>query len=142
MFDDVITLFIKYEDKKNKLCQWHSKVIANVELQKNNAIAVSKDGNKSNDTVKLHIPCKDAVIGEYEYLKPKEWYKAADKADKITLKEGDFFVDGEVSDLDIYEDSQYQNGLFSYMKTNFDDVYVISSVDIYKTIPHFEVGGH
>ncbi len=142
MFNDIVTMFIKYEDKKEKICQWHSKVLYGVELQKNKAVAVSQDGNKPNNIVKLHIPSKDARIGDYKYLKPKAWHKAEDKSDKITLNEGDFFVEGELIDMDIYDDTQYQGGLFGYMRKNYDDVYIIASVDEYKTIPHFEVGGN
>lgn len=142
MFNDVVTLFMKYEDKKEKICQWHRVALADVELQKNKAISVSNDGNRPNNTVTLHIPCTQGKIGDYEYLKPKAWHRAEDKAGKITLVEGDFFVDGEIIDMDIYDDSQYAGGLFTYMRKNYDDVYVISSVNEYKVIPHFEVGGH
>lgn len=141
MFDDVVTLFMKYEDKKNGICQWHRVVLEGVELQKNRAISVSNDGNTPNNIVNLHVPHHKGFIGDYEYLKPKAWYKAEDKSGKITFVEGDFFVEGEIIDMDIYDDTQYTGGLFSYMRKNYDDVYVISSVDTFKVIPHFEVGG-
>lgn len=81
------------------------------------------------------------VIDREDYRKPKEWKNSEEKERTFTITEDDFFVEGNF-DVETADDDEYPNGLFEYMKQNYDDVYNITSVNRYKTIPHFEVGGN
>ena len=142
MFKNVITLFNRYEDRNDDTCKWYANVLENVELQKITSVTVDKAGNKSADTVKLHIPYSSGyMVGELVYLKPKEWYRRENKDSTITLKTGDFFVEGKLK-KGIYDDAEYARGLFSYIHSNYDDVYTISSISSYDVIQHFEVGAN
>lgn len=49
-------------------------------------------------------------------------------------------MSGKYGDSPVNDDD-YPDGFFEYMKGTYDDVYNITTVDVFKTIPHFEVGG-
>lgn len=132
MFNDIITVFNHVEDI------WYPTVLVNVELQAANGQSKSKDGNFSTDTALLMINIDEEV--ENRYLKPKEYEKTEDKVGRFTLREDDFFIEGEYI-ADIVDDTAYERGFFEYMKANYDDVFSISEVKRFSTVPHFEVGG-
>lgn len=132
MFNDIITIFNQVEDI------WYPTVLSNVELQVASGQSKSKDGNSSTDVALLIINIDNEL--EKKYLKPVAYVKADDKVGKFTLREDDFFVEGEYI-ADIVDDTAYERGFFEYMKTNYDNVFCISAVKKFSTIPHFEVGG-
>ena len=41
----------------------------------------------------------------------------------------------------VEDESIYTNGLLSYMKSKYDNVFKINTVGKYSLIPHFEIGG-
>lgn len=135
MFNDTITLYNQY--KKDGAITWYAHVLRGVECQHTSGIRPSNQGELTDDNVSLHIPEK---VLQDKYLKPKEWRKSAEKEQKLTLAEEDFFVEGELTE-GIIKDSDYEEGLFEYIKSEYDDVYNITSVSWYNSIPHFEVGG-
>lgn len=133
MFDDTVTIFNQYKEKG--VVTWYPHVLSGVELQPAAAVTVQKEGKASADKASLHIPFRE------DYRKPKEWKNSEDKQHTFTIAEEDFFVEG-IFDIEKVDDDEYPNGLFEYMKQSYDDVYNITSVNRYKTVPHFEVGGN
>lgn len=138
MFNDVVTVFNYHSDKKNMSAKWYPTVIKGVELQITKGINVSKSGNDNANAATLHIPIDDAIAKKYK--KPLEYKVLDGKQGYFTLKENDFFINGEYS-ADIIDEAEYPAGFFEYMKSTCDDVFNITTVDVYKVIPHFEVGG-
>lgn len=138
MFTDTVTVFNYYEDKKKGISVWYPTVLDGVELQIAKGINISKSGNDAADSANLHIKINADIRKAYK--KPKEYKALEDKQGYFTLKPDDFFIAGEYGVTPIHEED-YPNGFFEYMKGNYDDVYNITTVDVFKTIPHFEVGG-
>lgn len=138
MFADTVTVFNYHEDKKQGIAMWYPTVLEGVELQITKGINVSKSGNSAADAANLHIKINADI--QRAYKKPKEYKALEDKQGFFTLKPDDFFVAGEYKAGRI-DENDYPNGFFEYMKSNYDDVYNITTVDVFKAIPHFEVGG-
>lgn len=134
MYQDTVTLFNFYEDKKKGICKWYPTVLENVELQISRGVTVTKDGNSNDNNATLHIRQID------DYVPPIAYKKLEDKAGVFTLKPEDFFVEGNITDIVIDEDD-YPDGFFEYAKRNYDNVFQITTIERFKAIPHFEVGG-
>lgn len=137
MFTDTVTVFNYYEDKKKGISMWYPTVLDGVELQITKGINISKSGNDTADTANLHIKINADIRKAYK--KPKEYKAMENKQEYFTLKPDDFFMAGKYEDSPVNDD--YPGGFFEYMKGRYDDVYNITTVDVFKTIPHFEVGG-
>lgn len=76
-----------------------------------------------------------------EYLKPKSWNAYTEKNQAFTFQEGiDFFIQGEYQEVAIM-DTDYEDGFLSYMSDRYDDLFLVNKADLYKTIPHLEIGG-
>lgn len=135
MYNDTVTVFNYYEDKKKSICRWYPTVLHDVELQINHGITVTTDGNANDNTASLHI--RNDLD---KYITPIAYKKSDDKVGHFTLKPSDFFVEGALDDRVIDEDD-YPNGFFEYIKANYDNVFQITTIERYKVIPHFEVGG-
>lgn len=132
MFTDTITLYNSYYDKTEEEDIYYSTVIENVEVQKNQGANITNSGITSSDAVKVFI---DVINLPKAYLRPKEWASQADKTQSFTLKpnENDFFIVGNI--VDSTKD-------YEQMRRQYDDVYKITTVDVYdEVLPHFEVGG-
>lgn len=138
MFIDTVTIFNYYEDKKQGIAMWYPTVLDGVELQVTKGINISKSGNDKADSASLHIKINPDI--RQIYKRPMEYKALEDKQGYFTLKPDDFFLSGSYDNAPINEED-YPNGFFEYMKANYDDVYNITTVDVFKTIPHFEVGG-
>lgn len=138
MFDDKVTVFNYFEDKKNAVALWYPTVLDGVELQVTKGINISKSGNENANSVTLHIKNTSDVCEKFK--KPMEYKALNDKENYFTLKANDFFILGEYS-TEIIDEENYPNGFFEYMKSTHDDVFNITTVDVFKAIPHFEVGG-
>lgn len=138
MFTDTVTIFNHHEDKKNGISIWYPTVLDGVELQVAKGINVSKSGNDNADSANLHIKINTDIRKAYK--KPKEYKALDEKQGYFTLKPDDFFMEGGYDNKPI-DDEDYPNGFFEYMKKTYDDVYNITTVDTFKVIPHFEVGG-
>ncbi len=138
MFTDTVTIFNHYEDKKNGISIWYPTVLDGVELQVAKGINVSKSGNDNADSANLHIKINADIRRAYK--KPKEYKALEEKQGYFTLKPDDFFMEGGYDNTPV-DDGDYPNGFFEFMKKAYDDVYNITTVDIFKVIPHFEVGG-
>lgn len=138
MFADTVTIFNYHKDKKKGISVWYPTVLEGVELQITKGINVSKSGNDTADTANLHIKINADIRKRYK--KPKEYKALENKQGCFTLKLDDFFMAGKY-DVSPVNDKDYPDGFFEYMKGSYDDVYNITTVDVFKTIPHFEVGG-
>lgn len=112
---------------------WYPTVLYNVRLLETRGRNIAKNGVDAADSATLHIRTDNL---EKPYLEPKAWDALADKSKAFTLcQERDFFVVGDVSDVQIVDD------FFQHMKDNYDGVYMITNTDKYELIPHLEVGG-
>lgn len=138
MFTDTVTIFNYHEDKKQGIAMWYPTVLDGVELQIAKGINVSKSGNDNADSANLHIKINADIRKVYK--KPMEYKALENKQGYFTLKSNDFFMAGAYDNSPI-DEADYPNGFFEYMKANHDDVYNITTVDVFKAIPHFEVGG-
>ena len=140
MFKDTVTLFNFYEDKDTGQCRWYPKVLNGVELQTAKGIVAGTKGEETADKASLHIPYSGEKVCGYDYQKPLAWRQREDKLGILTIAENDFFAEGTF-DVGIVDESDYPEGFYEYMRNRYDDVYNITSVNRYDTIPHFEVGG-
>lgn len=148
MYDDTITLFNRYSSKKLG-DTWYPTVIRGVNVNMDRAQIVATQGSDSKDTASIHIKYKkdgdSIIIADKEYLTPKAWARQLtdDLGDYITFKSGnafDFVYVGEWLDLNPIPDSDYTEGFYSYMNSNYDNIFAISSASgAYKAIPHFEL---
>lgn len=148
MFTDTITVFNSYEDSLKNVT-WYPTVIQGVNLLIDKAAIVAKYGAESKDNAVLNIHYKTVngqiMVDGKPYLPPKEWERQTnDKlADSITFDSGgnfSFFMLGEYPELSPISDDDY-DGFFSYVVDNYDFVFAVTSVAVYKTIPHFEITG-
>lgn len=138
MYADTVTIFNYHKDKKQRIAMWYPTVLDGVELQIAEGVNVSKSGNDNADSASLHI--KINADTRKIYKKPMEYKALENKQEYFTLKANDFFMAGAYDNSPINEED-YPNGFFEYMKGRYDDVYNITTVDVFKTILHFEVGG-
>lgn len=140
MFEDTVTLFNFFEDKETGECKWYPKVLRGVELQATKGIVTNTKGTDTADKANLHIPYSGEKVCGYDYKKPLAWKRCEDKIGTLTIAENDFFVEGEF-DMTVVDENDYQEDFYEHMRATYDDVYNITSVNRYDTIPHFEVGG-
>lgn len=149
MFSDTVTMFNCVENKSQKKVYWFPTVLNNVEVQMSQGLNVIKSGNEDASTMYLNIPLiasnNELFADGVKYLKPIAYKSLNDKSESFTLcTEDDFIAVGDFSNLGttIDDDSEdYPDGFYEYMKSHYDDVYKINTVDEYKTIRHLEVGG-
>lgn len=128
MFQDTVTIF----NQKDHI--WYPTVLCGVEAQEIAAQSTGVDGSTPKNQCSLHIPEKLMI----DYQKPKEW-----DGKGYTLSCGDFFAIGDYGGEPI-DDNDYTGaclGYRDYMKNNHDSVYRITSVSVFKVIPHIEVTG-
>ena len=125
MFNDTVTIFNRMDNI------WYATVLNGVESQEVAAQSNSKDGNVTENQCNLHIP--EGLMKEY--VKPMQW-----NGEGYTIRCGDFFMIGEY-DKDSINDDDYTVGFQDHMKNNYDSVYQIASVSLFKAIKHIEVVG-
>lgn len=147
MYKDTVTIFNRYESKMLGTFTWYPHILRNVDLNVDKGANIEKTGLASADKAKLHIKyhLRDGkkMIGDSEYLQPKEWDNQTNDSysQTITFTEGeDFFLLGEYPETPINDDD-YREGFYSYINSKRDDVFKITTVGMYSLIPHFEIGG-
>ena len=148
MYTDTITVFNQQKIKKEVI--WYPTVIRGVELQITAGRNRNTTGLENADTSKVFISYEDSdtkmLVNTSEdkkkqYLKPKAWGAYTEKNQAFTFQEGiDFFIQGEYQE-DVIKDADFEDGFLSYMSEHYDDVFIINKADLYKTIPHLEIGG-
>ena len=147
LYKDTITLFNRYVKEKD-VC-WYPTVLKGVNLNIDKASIVAKYGAESKDNavlnVKYNITDDGIIVGEKQWLLPKEWKKQMeDNLSKYLTfatdtNDFDFFYVGEWENEDLVRNDDYANGFYSYMNKTYDHVFAITSVAKYSVIPHFEV---
>lgn len=140
MYNDTITLFNRYKSSSGDI--WYPTVIHNVNLIVDKSSLIAKYGAESKDNASLNIRYSgDCIVEEKKWMPPKEWRKQHSEK-TLTFSDGqsfDFFYVGEWEDITPIADDDYQDGFYDYMNSNYDYVFVISSVAKYSVIPHFEI---
>lgn len=134
MFGENITIF-NYDENTDS---YYPTVMEGVEVQNTLTVEQTQTGAKETNKVTIHIPYRE------DYLKPNAWKKAEDKENFFTFNaknRKDCVYCGAWESKESVEDEKYTNGFYEYLCKNYDDVYLISTVSEYKTIPHWEVGG-
>ena len=132
-YQDTVTIYNKYEDKKAGITTYFPTVLENVRLLITKGANIAKSGMDTADSATLSI-YTDTL--EKPYMLPKEWSRLEDKTAAFTLAAGDFFVKGDTSTEDVATKEFAQ-----YMKKKYDNLFTVTTVDEYKLIPHLEVGG-
>lgn len=161
MYNQTITLFNRLPSKNGEPMMWIPTVIDGVHLIVNRSSNWNSHGGKSSNDVKLHIPytwrgddamvsCRvgtdETAIVQKKWFKPKAWRKELEPESGITFAFGDnddfdFFIEGVFDEFQspISDRNFERKGFYGYMNANYDDVFVISSVQKFSLIPHFEL---
>lgn len=148
MFTETITLFNRYHSKLGDT--WYPHVLHNVQLTKDKASMMAKYGAESKDSASMIIHYQFANTGKMfieglPFLPAKEWGEQLneDLKNSITFNDDaqyfDFFVEGDLGYTEPILDESYPKGFYNEMNKKYDYCYAISSVGIYKLIPHFEI---
>lgn len=149
MYDDVVTLFNRYENTAGDVL-WYPSVIKNVNLLIDKGSVVARYGEDSRDEAILNVRYRfagvDKMVGNKKWVAPKQWKGQAGKPefDTLTFNAGesfDFFMLGEWDNTTPIPDYEYKNGFYNHMKKQKDYVFAITSVSCFKLIPHFEITG-
>lgn len=152
MYDTTVTIFNRIETEDTAF--WYPTVIENATLHSNKGANITKTGLENADSSKLHIRLKKesgvyvietkagnkkTFINQVEFAK----LEAIDTLQYIAFAKGvDFFMEGTYEEKRICEDDYAdKDGFFSYMVKTYGEVYQISTADVYKLIPHLEIGG-
>lgn len=149
MYRDTITLFNRKESRTGDI--WHPTVITGVHLNVDKSAILSKYGADTRDSASLHIRYvqvgEKKMVGEKQWLPPKEWQDLPDHSQAVTFADGarfDFFWLGNWGSEDPVTDADYvaDTDFYTYMNKTHDFVFAISSVGgPYSVIPHFEIMG-
>lgn len=147
MYSDTITMFNRYVDGSGNTI-WHPHIITDVNLQNDKAAIVAKYGAESKDNAILNVKYNSVNgivrICDKTYLPPKEWKRQTEEvlAESITFNAGtdfDFFMLGDYGSEEPILDEKCR--FYSDMQKEYDFVFAITSVSMFKTIPHFEIAG-
>lgn len=151
MYNDTVTIFNHIESTESLI--WYPHVISGVNLNTDKGWMLKKYGADCVDNAQLHIAytimdgvkvIKNSSGQLLPWLSPKEWKRQnGDLLNaSITFEPGNFFWNG-VWTGGIVSDEEYQDrrneGFYSYMNNEHDNVYLISSVSSFSVIPHFEI---
>ena len=154
IYNQTITLFNRIPGKNGEPTMWVPTVIDGVHLIVNRSSSWNNHGGKTADNTRLHVPFvwrgDDAMVvcrdGEKKWYKPKEWRREPDPEAGITFSFGenddfDFFIEGTVDEFSgqISDRDFERKGFYGYMNKTYDNVFVISSVEKFSLIPHFEI---
>ena len=146
MYRDTVTLFNRYRTKSTDI--WLPTILHNVNLNADRAAMVKQYGETSKDKAVLSVRffVEDAVklIENKMYLPPKEWERLSgdDLSQYITFDFGNnfsFFIEGEWGDGKTPISEADHGGFYTYMNSQHDNVFSVSSVSAFSAIPHFEI---
>lgn len=146
MYTDVITLFNRVKGDRGHGDTWHPTILRGVNLNLDRASILAKYGAESQDKAWVSIPYKltdglKTVAGK-TYVTPKMF---EDPDSKITFASGnrfDFFWVGEWEEGEAADDDYESSiGFYNYMNDTYDNVFIVSSVSVFSSIPHFEILG-
>lgn len=131
MFPHTITLYsldIEPSEDFNDRKIYNATVLKGVLFDATKAANVNKSGLVNADSVMVYIPFA-VDTGVKTYLPPVAYGESAEKVKHWTLRTGagDFFVKGEIIDPGESRDGTPHD--YEYMRTYYDDVYLVSTVD-------------
>ena len=126
MFVKTITIYCSYID--NKELKYARRVVNGVFIDKQKVVNTNTTGMTDTNSVFIAIP-KSVVPN---YVSPKVFN--VNPSDKITFKEGDIIVEGEIK-------TDYNS--MTTLQKELDNVYTITGIDYkdFGTMPHFEISG-
>lgn len=133
MFNSTVTLYNAFYDVSTDEYTYYTYVIEKAEIQETRGANISSSGMLDSDSAVLYVKNDNNLTKTY--YRPKEWNALSDKSNAFTFTpmSNDFFVKGNI----VETDKDYEE-----MNRIYDDVYKVTTVDIYEDIlPHFEVGG-
>lgn len=159
MYKATVTVFNLYESSTASI--WYPHVLTGVDLNTDRGQILKKYGPDSTDNAELHVdfaemegqkiivngltgePALNTMGEPLPWFPPKAWKRQVNDLldDTITFASGDFFWDGEWTG-GLVNDEDYRDGFYTYMNSQYDFVYRITSVGgPYTVIPHFEILG-
>lgn len=142
MYDKTITVFNL--DSQNNV--WHKAVISGCDAVSTDGFNPSTVGLQNISSVLMLVNCDANKVfstedGDKQFLDPKVYRQTADKELYLTFNaDTDFIVVGTINDEISLDDNDYDSGLYQYVNTQYDNVYLINTYTYYSLIPHFEVG--
>ena len=143
MFQDTVTVF----NRRGEM--WYPTVLENVKLIVDRASMAARYGAQVNDRAVVLVPLAknengDPAAGGKVYVTPKVWAALETPREAVTFASGeefDFLVAGPWPD-DPVQDSDYGvRGFYDYMNRTRDEVYAVTSVSRFETLPHLEITG-
>lgn len=143
MYCDAITLF-NFHKATSK---WYPMVIKGVDFGSALSSKPTTQGINNEDTVVFIIKCNHCkqiktLSGKKTYLGPKEYASCDNPYRHFTFNDAkDFIYRGEWNGDTIIDEEDYDSGLYSYMNSEFDDVYKVTLSEFFSLLPHFEVRG-
>ena len=148
MHDQVVTIFNRFDAQDDTL--YYASVIENVNLRVDKKAAISKSGLKDADamwcSIRYYKDSNGIEIDGKKHLSPIEWKRQVsdEREQSLTFAEGlDILLDGAWDGPAVISDSDYRAiGFLSWLRKNYDGVYLINSAARYDVIPHFELGGN
>ena len=133
-----------------KQITWYPTVIRGVDLQITAGRNRSTTGLENADSAKVFIKYENSnekMLVETSPEEKKRVFKTKVVERLYREKSGfhvsggnRFFYSGRVSEVAIM-DADYEDGFLSYMSDRYDDLFLVNKADLYKTIPHLEIGG-
>lgn len=140
MFGRDMTLFNSYNGT------WRKTVLKDCNIHFTQSKSNSTQGNILSNTAEIYIHFTgdfsvETSSGTVTYIGYKDYEKLSDPSGYITFSpQKDFFYDGVFEDLDVEDDDNYEEGYYEEVLSNYGGVYQVTSVAVYKFIPHFVVG--
>lgn len=143
LFQDVITVFNFHAATGF----WYPTIITGAHIIAASSNTHGTDGITNADSVEVQITSNIAQgvntsEGVKSYTPPKEYAGLDSPETYVTFKpECDFFFAGRWDDLTPIDDDEYDEGLYNYLNTTEDGIYLINSAAFFGLLPHFEIGG-
>ena len=138
MFQDTVTVFNRRGDV------WYPTVLKGVKLLVDRAGIAARYGAQANDKAVLLAPLTDGSLGGKAYVTPKVWAELEEPETAVTFAAGeefDFLLAGAWPDGVVPDGDYGPRGFYDFMNRTRDQVYAVTSVSRFDTIPHLEVTG-
>ena len=144
MYHDTITIFNRKKGREGDT--WYPTVLTDVNLNKDKGEVIARYGPNSSDNAILNVRYEndgeDIIIGDKQWIQPKQWQRSETPGAYLTFAAGDFFWNGSWDGTTALYDGNYGDQTFyDYMLANYDDVFMVTSVGHFSVIPHLEVTG-
>lgn len=145
-YTDEIVLYNRYYSDSLEEEYFFGTELKNVRCELTEGANISNSGLNDASRIVVKIPNDDLPK---PYLAPMKWRKLPmdEMTDSFTFDKDnkDFLVVKKKDGLNIDEELPTgkidQEDFFNYMKRNYGYCYLIHTVDFYKLIPRFEIGG-